>query len=434
MQLTATKALVRNYFYREFLPSHLSAAEIQHGEFLTLLGDSDLELDLLDELQVPGKHVHSVELDSKIFQRQLRRNREREEPVNLYMKSLEKLIGEYLHSNKKLLVLNLDICGSYLTGIDPVMTQVLRFARRNPRTVVASYTNVGRDRPQLLEGLKSLALCRWYVPTMTAKVMSELFSRYRGAGLSVEVSINMVLRHFFWLRSHLEHVLLGTVATGSVRGTQAAEILAEWEQCWQQVYASLDSPVRYYDLLEVVDGLARPSVSPPVFDLQIERVSIATYSASSTFYHTGWFTLYQPIAPVSAASWLEDALRSLVAEPLRFASTGDERLSCVRSDDVEPLADVVVWRGELAHSERVLAIPETSPMFKALDKELVGTATAPRRPQRPIAALDPRPLIREYAQQGMNTDEIMALLPEGYDVSRRSVTAHIANARRSNGR
>lgn len=432
MQFTATKSLVRGYFYREFLPSHLTAEQLGRAEFLVLLGDDDMERLELDELDIPGSHIHSVEHTPSVFSRQLLRNRNNESPVNLYLRNLDSLVSEYLHSNKRLQVLNLDICGSYLTCIDPVMTQILRFARRNTRTVIATYTNVGRDREQLREGLKSLAICHWVAPEATKRAVDALFNRYVAAKLSQEVSLNMVLRHLFWIRSHLEHVLLSGVSSGVSRGEDAAMFLQAFEQCWEQTSKSVTAPVSYNAWLQAVDVQALPTLPAlKAFDLSIQEVTAATYAAANGFYHTGWFTIYSHVSPMTAQKWLEQALQALTASPLLFAAHGASRLTQLGGVTGLQLGKLPVWKAaSLGGKCRQALIPETSLGLVAIDRQLTQADIKPVADTSSSATPSLRKIIRDLARQGMNTDQVMAVLPEPKP-ARASVTAYIANANRN---
>ena len=435
MHFTATKSLVRSFFYREFLPSRLTAQQLGRAEFLVLLGDDDLERVELDELDIPGEHIHSVENNPDVFSGQLQRNHNNESPVNLYLKDLESLINDYLHSNRRLQVLNLDICGSYLTGIDPVMTKILRFARRNPHTVIATYTNVGRDRDQLREGLMSLTVCYWIAPDATKRAVQTLFNRYVAAKLGKDVSMNMVLRHFFWVRSHMEHVLLSGVTAGRLTSGSAAAFLDAMRGCWEKVVAVSKMPMTYGQLLDAMADLKLGSVpSTKGFNLGIQEVTLATYAAANGFYHTGWFTVFHHTKPMEAQKWLEDTLEALTTSPLLFAAHGATRLS--RFDNMTGLepGKQIIWRGKgLEAKVRCLPIPPTSVGLLALDKELAATEPEPAATE-PVVSSSPsqRLLIRELALQGLNTDQVLQRLPDPKP-SRASVTAYIANAKRNRG-
>lgn len=433
MQFTATKSLVRSYFYREFLPSHLTAEQLGRAEFLVLLGDDDLERLELDELDIPGEHIHSVENNQAVFSRQLQRNRNNDSPVNLYFRDLDSLICDYLHSNRRLQVLNLDICGSYLTGIDPVMTKILRFARRNPRTVIATYTNVGRDRDQLREGLMSLAICYWFAPAATKQAVVRLFNRYTAAKLSQDVSMNMVLRHFFWVRSHMEHVMLSGVTSALLRSEEASAFIVAEHGCWKRVVEAVTTPLTYSKLLEVMDELSLDvPPSAKVFNLGIQKVVPVTYASANGFSHTGWFTVYNHLKPpTSAAKWLESALEALTAHPLLFASHGATRLSRLdQTSGLQP-GKQLVWRGKgLDKKLRKVAIPPTSIGLLALDRELASNESEASPEPATSASHSQRLLIRELALQGYNTDEVLQRLPDPKP-PRASVTAYIANAKRN---
>jgi hypothetical protein len=428
---TATKALARSYFYREFLPSRLTPDQLANGQFLVLLGDTDLELTLLRELGVPGGNIHSVENDRKLYLKQLRFNRDRDEPVRFYNKSLENLIAEQLHSNKQLLVLNLDIYGAYLSAIDPVMTQILRFARRNTQTIIATYTNVGRDRQQLLEGLKSLSVCLWLAPDATMFTVNRMYSRYVSAGMSSNVAFHMVLRHLFWVRSHMEHVILSAITVGQVSGDLAAEFLGRLENCWQQATIPFMGSMTYGALVRTVLSLDRPGRLPKIFNLVIQEVDLVTYAARGGYYHHGWYTVYGKLKrSVSADVWLTDALLKLTAKPLLFANHGADRLMSFDTMNGTQLEYLTIWSGdEFGTAGRSLLIPETSPMLQAADKEVADQAWRREdRPQVGDLVIDVKEMVRQLAAEGLMTDEVMERLPQGCKLERRSVTAIIARA------
>src|SRR5579862_4899163 len=122
------KALVRSYFYRQFLPSNLPASLLRSGDYLVLLGDSEKEEGLLDELGVAPYRIYSVEHDLDVWMRQSKRAQTGELQVVLYYGELIEFITNYLQTNQRFLVLNLDICGAYMNAIDPVLYTILLFA------------------------------------------------------------------------------------------------------------------------------------------------------------------------------------------------------------------------------------------------------------------------------------------------------------------
>ncbi len=445
MSFTAAKSLVRNFFYQEFLPSQLSLQLLRSGNHLVLLGRGREEEQLLAALGVPGHRIFSVENDPEIFGLQRMRKHRGELDVSLYFGELTEYIIHRLHQDQRFQVLNLDICGSYLNGIDsqppkehqaniprnPTLMPILLFARRNPRTVVATYTPVGRDRPQLREGLKSLAICHWLVPDATERTVNELYGRYRAAGLTQAVSFNMVLRHLFWVRSHLEHTLLGRVALGKVRPQSAEKILAALEQCWTQATNQARIPLRYREWLNAVDILPQMGRQSKFFDLNLQAVTIVSYESDNGFYHTGWFTTYQTTEPVTASDWLRQALAALTETPLRYTGAAAVLLGRYSKAQEAVPDDLVIWsKNDLVHPGRQLKLPMPSPQLfiPAGASELVPSMSH----GHPGLNGDVRSQIRRLGREGRSTTEVLEALPEARSLSRASVTALIAAARAKN--
>ncbi|HVX24052.1 MAG TPA: hypothetical protein VG992_01785 [Candidatus Saccharimonadales bacterium] len=386
------KALVRRYFYEEFLPAQLPMQLLRGGDHLVLLGDSQEEARLLDALGVPSHRVHSVENDPAVYTLQAQRAQRGELKVRLYHGELREFITHYLATNQRFLVLNLDICGFYLTGIDPVMTQILLFARRNPQTVIATYSNVGRDGHQVREGLKSLAICRWLAPEVTEAIADELYGRYLAAGLEPTGALNMVLRHLFWVRSHLEHVILSSVATGRLTNKRAQALLAGYERVWQRASRLIGpAPISYGAWLTAVDSLSRPGQQPKVCELNIKTVAINTYRSSQSFYHNGWFSVYEPTEPTTPRVWLEQALQALTSQPLRFARQTSTALQLIDEVEAIPLDQVVWVRDDLGGPSRQLALPEPIAGFVDIVQP---------QPSRPVAARVPVPRVPTSETEG----------------------------------
>lgn len=444
MAMTAAKSLVRSYFYQEFLPSQLPTQLLRGGNYLVLLGTSREEERLLASLGVPDHRIFSVENDPAVFQEQMRRNHRGELKVTLYFGELTEFITHYLHRNQRFQVLNLDICGSYLNGIDsqppkehrpgiarnPTMMPVLLFAQRNPRTVVATYTPVGRDRPQLREGLKSLAICYWLVPEITEHAVNELFGRYRAAGLSEAVSFNMVLRHLFWIRSHLEHTLLSRVALGKLRPRTAQTFLDKLEWCWDQTTRQVALPLLYGNWLDAVDRLPPFRQQTKSFDLNLQAVTIASYESGGGFYHTGWFTTYQRIMPITAQEWLEQALAALTVSPLRFTNVAAKSLDSYDSGQEAVSDDLIIWsKDDLGHPGRQLKIPSPSSHLFTLGEAPALAAPSSSTPADVIQNGDVKAEIRRLGREGYTTAEVCDIVPEARALPRATVTALIAASR-----
>ena len=442
MTLNAAKALVRDFFYQDFLPSHLSDRLLRSGNHLVLLGAEQEEERLLARMGVPGHRIYSVENDLEVFTRQSESVRRGDLDVALYYGELAEFVRHYLHTNQRFLVLNLDICGSYLNGIDsqpptskhadgprqPIMTPILLFARRNPQTVIATYSTVGRDGAQLREGLKSLAICRRLAPGVTEWVADELFGRYRSAGLSPGLSFNMVLRHLFWVRSHMEHVLLGTVAAGKSSAQSVRRFLSDNDACWQQAVRSTGLPMTYESWLAAIDNQRQGRKQGPMLDLSIQSVTIATYRSTHNFYHTGWFTLYRRSQPLRPAEWLKQSLAALTAAPLRFPDRQVKRLDAITESQERVAGDLVIWsRNGLDHPGRQLAMPVPVPQLSVMDEPVVAPAAAVH-PETELVIAEIRRLAR--SDRSLTTGQVLSRLTSPATLPRQSVTAHIAAARR----
>lgn len=430
MLQTAAKALVRNYFYQQFLPSHLSKQLIRSSNYLVLLGEGGEEEKMLGLLGIPDYRVYCVEHDPRVFSALSQRCRKGSFKGVLYFGELAEFISHYLHMNQRFGVLNLDVCGTYKSGIDPVMTEVLLFARRNPRTVVATYSNAGRDRPQLTEGLKSLVICNWLSPDATTAVVDELYGRYRAAGLSPTVSFNMVLRHLFWVRSNLEHALGGAVAVGVTQSAAARLLLGQTDDIWTRFVQSAPKKLTYRSIAKLIGRLPNYRGGKKLLDLGIKQLSITSYKATAGFYHVGWFALYGRIEALPAQEWLEMALSSLVAQPLRFADKAARTLLAIEAASESVVASLEVSTAkELKLATRKLTLPPPSRELQELEESTFLEPTPSPEDAEPI---DMVPLIRQLAQQGFSTDEIVQQLPQ--PAKRSSVTAHVAVARREKSR
>lgn len=452
VRLSAAKALVRQYFYKQFLPSQLPLQLVQTGNYLVLLGDELGEAQLLQELGVPGRNIHSVESKLAILERQMiQMKRGNLQAAMLYFGELSTFIRNHLYSNQSFQVLNLDICGSYLHHIDPVMTPVLLFARRNPKTVIATYTNVGRDRLQLGEGLKSLTLFYWLAPEVTMQVAETLFARYRACGMRPLTAFTMILRHMFWVRSHFEHILAGQVMIGPTRLAVAQNLLGSFEEVWSTVRKSLRHGFTHQDILRAVAKQKSVKQLPPVLDLNIQHVVTATYEAIDIAYHSAWFCTYQRVHLMEPVMWAEQALLSLIAQPLLFASGETDVLIMIEEPTLPIPPRTVIWKKVQLIQGRALPMPRRSRQFAALRTTAPAVVASPApailqssevreevkrpMPNRTVRSqgdtnhkISPAEIARLLARQGFTTDDIAEMVP---DISRSSIRAYVAHASRS---
>lgn len=421
---TPAKRLIRNLFYLDFLPRQIAPELIKGGNYLTLLGEEEEELKVLAQLGVAPNRVFSVENNLDVYRKQLIRSMREPGPA-LYYGELTDYVRMYLQQNQRFLGLNLDIYGTYWDKIDPVMTEILLFARRNPRTVVATYSCGGRDRGQLKECLKSLAICLYLAPHDTAKMVNILYGRYIAAGLSKPVSTNMVLRHLFWIRSHMEHIIRSQIAMGTVEKETAQWFCSTIQGAWQQMVDDMWAPITYENFGSIVAKIRRPVPAIPLLDLRLVNLEVATYTASGGFYHIGWFTTYQPGHQISVQAWLAEAMAMLTARPLWYANNKEPETLKQVEDKGDAGLDPhqIIWDdNDYRQMGRILSIPEINPLLASLVESL------PSKPQT-ISDEEAREKVRQLARDnpGITTNEVIAQLE--YPLERLAVTSLIAGVR-----
>jgi hypothetical protein len=444
MKETVGKAVAREYFYRVFLPSVLPARLLRSSNYLLLLGEDFQEMGLLTELGVPPYRIFSVERDKQIYDRQRRLNQQEDLGIALFFGELEEYLRNYRFSEHKFGVFNLDICGSNLRGIDPALGEILLFCRRNTRSVVGTYTSAGRDRPQLQEGLKSLAFLLWLQPETTARLVSQLNDMYMSSDLLMKersrevVSRNMVLRHLFWLRSHLEHIALGSYMLGITQNQGVRRLMELQEMIWNSVVSKGGYPLTYRQLRKLTDTSVRHVVPKVTMDLGFSEIQSLTYSAYKGFYQCCYFATYDLMEEgLGLEEWYGKAVDALLGNPLLTVNT-DGVLTGSVSDLYEVpvnIGDMVLWnKADLQQQLRVLGIPpvspELSPVIYGEEQE-----AAEQEETREVPAIDGHLSetqiagIRRLATGGFNTEQIVRRLsiPESY---RGSVTAYIATTRR----
>ena len=404
MILTDAKALVRSFFYLEYLLSKLSSHMIRGSNHLVLLGLGNEEPELLEALGVPAFRIQSVENNRKIYDEQFRRYQSGELKASLYCGELIDFVTHYLQTNDRFQVLNLDICGQYRTKIHPVMTEVLLFTRRNPRTVVATYSNIGRDDEQLAEGLKSLAIFRWLAPEVTADLVDWLYGSYIAAGKTPERSFRMCLRHLFWLRSHLEHIALGRVAMGKEPAEKVLKLFTEHHALWERAWKQVSLPIGYGEFLAIIDSLPKTRRTPKFWDVSLDDVTLVTYDAAHPWRHTGWFATYSHVPVMNQVDWVTGAMRSMMTTSLRYAAKESASLLTAEPAEAVP-TDLRIWTSK-----------QTLPIFGAHKAPLVNLASAVKdvTPGMRVESeadvdevIDIVPLIRELALQGLKTDEVI---------------------------
>jgi hypothetical protein len=440
MKETAGKAAARSYFYRAFLPSVLSGRELRNSNFLLLLGENFLELELLADIGVPGYRVFSVEREREIYDKQRSKDQQEESGVVLQYAELEEYIRQHLVTSLKFEVFNLDICGTYLRGIDPAMGEILLFARRNPLSVVATYTSAGRDRHQLQEGLKSLAFFSWLSPQATYNLVEVLYQQYMASDLGVRdrnrsaVCKNMVLRHLFWLRSHLEHIAMGSYLLGQTPAAALQRLTSVQDQIWHTMLEQGRFPMKYGQIRKLASRSANRNLPAIAMDLGFKEIQALTYSAHNGFYQMCFFATYEvQKQPLDALGWYELAVQAVLESPVLTINAQGEisRNPYGQIEPRSPVETIDLWdKPDLQADLRRLSVPPIAPLVSAHQAE----------PEVPVEEAEAKSAngrldeatvaqIRRKAAAGLRTADILAELNID-PACKGSVAAYVAVSRR----
>lgn len=428
MKQTAGKIFARKYFYLNYLTSFMTHRQLQSSNVLTLLGEDFREIEVLNELGVPPYQVFSVERDPGIYRKQLQLNREDGHGAALFHGELSDYVHTHLRHHQ-ISVFNLDICGSYLRAVDPVLGELLLHVRRMPSVVMATYSSAGRDRPQLIEGLKSLVILLWLAPEVVDRLVRHLYGQYRSVQLGDsertrdEISKNMLLRHMFWLRSHMEHIMIGAHTLRLTSPGVAGAAFAEQQALWKRFVDGYRDAVTYGDILRFVDAQPRPDLDAIRMDLDFAEVEFLTYAANDGFYHNCYFATFESAgSTVSLETWLVESSKTLRRNQLVLVDTNGDRYESTFGRIAVDTDAVRVWSGKgLTIELRQIAIPPCDG-----DECLVASMVA--EPQVEESTVDQ---IRELARQNpaMTAREISQRL--SLQLPFQQVVAHVAVARRT---
>jgi hypothetical protein len=431
MKQTEGKVFARHHFYEVFLPGLMTLRTLRSCNFLTLLGEDFRELKHFENLGVPLHRVFSVEADDKVFKAQRRRIAEEELELMPSHCDLADYIQGYRHTEHSIDVFNLDICGQFLYDVDPIFGELLLFARRNPKTVMATYSTGARDRPTLKEGLKSLVLLLWLAPEVTDKLVRHLFSHYRSAALPGnrrardEVSKNMLLRTLFWLRSHMEHIMLGSYSLGLTPREALCEAMSEQNRIWHQFVTTSEAPLTYEQIVDTVAVMHRPTFGQIQMDMNLGDVELLTYASYSGFYHNCYFATYEHDgSTVPLDVWLAESSVAMRRSPVLLV---DENGNVVPSNHgrLAVATDTTqIWdRREIPANLRLLPIPSLATQ----EDEGRPVATGGEDELSPETAK----LIRDFAREhpDLSSLEISARLSLNLPMKR--VIAQVAVGRRN---
>jgi hypothetical protein len=331
MRESRGKAVARALFYDGFLPSCLTPEQIRSGNFLLLMGEEPRELPYLDAKGVARNHIWSVERDPQVFAKQLRwleSQTESHQQISLFQGDMVEYLKYLLHENRKFLCLPLDVEGSYLNQLDPAMTSVMLFCWRNPETVVATFSSVGRDREMLWEGVKSLAILTATLPEQTRMLVASLCMRYEQAGFLDPQ--HMVWRDLFWLRSLMEHALLASVVVGVRPGALYRRFTAASERLWNSVKSICQIPLRFGDVESAVISATKKSKEWESIFQKTTSIGVSwkslqhvVYNAQRPWSQLGHFFKFATNGQLMCCSeWLSQACDLLVSEPLVYIAEG----------------------------------------------------------------------------------------------------------------
>ncbi len=367
MRESIGKKVARKMFYLEILPTWLSLKELRAGNFLVLLGEEKHELKLLQQSNIPPNQIWSVERDPAIHHIQNRWD----SGVSLYCGEMVDYLRNLLHHDEDLLVLNLDIEGSYLSNLDPAMTSVLLFSWKNPETVIATYSTAGRDNPTLKEGVLSLATLMWLAPDIAMETSATLFDWFKQTGFSDPMT--MVLREMFWIRSLLEHTILASVIAQKIRAAQAREFLEAEQTLWKRIIRDKPRRLNLGDLSKYVqDAPINPSVRQRIVSDEL-RLGITIEEFRHIFYnaHQQWSQLCHFVKLCqygqtwTCREWLETVCGHMLVTPLTYVNRLGKRFDIDNHVEQSLPEKTIIWKDRELHrfKPRRLVIQESVTYF-----------------------------------------------------------------------
>ncbi len=445
MRESVGKKVARRLFYLEYLPTWLSPERLRSGNFLVLLGKEQHELKLLQQINIPLHHVWSVEHDGSIYDVQ----NSWDSGVSLYCGEMADYLRNLLHHDEDVLVLNLDIEGSYLTHLDPAMTSILLFGWKNPETVIATYSSVGRDNQTLKEGLFSFAVLLWLVPDIALELCATLSNWFKQTGFSEPMT--MVLREMFWIRSLLEHSILASVIAKKIPAEKARKFLEAEQMLWKGTMQGKPKQLRINELSKLVSKTAGTNSfiqkygSAPqnlTLGITLEEFRHVFYNAQKPWNQLCHFVkLGRYKRTLTCREWLETVCGHMLVTPLTYINKVGKQVDIDNLDASMRGNPVVLRAADLyAFKPRKLIVKDSVPYFDPtrIDKrepiEIPDTSKEEEVKQGYVEkgklSGAAKAKIKQFARnKNADTNHIMNVmgLPEKF---RGSVTAHLANARR----
>ncbi len=324
MRESLGKTKEREIFFRQYVPTVLPQALRQTGNVLILQGEYPRELPYLDELGFQRNRVISIENEVSVYLKQAIQNdaREAEQKISISYGDMRDFLKNRLNSGTPIVLLRLDVEGSYVSQLDPAMTWILLFGWRNPSTVVATYHSARRDQHMLWEGVKSVAILNTIAPTATRQMLQCLRERYLKSGFGTESATSMVLRDCFWLRSVWEHTLVASESVGAIQREIVEQLFLLERQIWQLIREERRVPLELNQieslLAQKLDENSHALFYLPLIELELASIRHVVYRAAHPWVqlaHYATFSLSQK--PISSSEWLTNAV-ALLLQPLVY--------------------------------------------------------------------------------------------------------------------
>ena len=352
MHESVAKRVVRVIFYDECVGEWLNPEEIEDGNILILMGDAPREISYIDNLGFSRFNVCSVERDPDVYRLQVRLDTEQELNISLYQGSIKDYLMVMLHQFGKFVVLNLDIEGGYRLHLDPSMTSVVQFCCASPRTVVATYSSVGRDIGSIQDGIRSLSLLIWLAPKQTRELMGALEYGYAQAGSTQPV--RFVLRDMFWIASQIEHLLQASMLQGHIASSQFEWFCEAYKSLWKYVAAQRQRVLRVKHLYEAVVAwkCAEPRLSNvkslPRLPLRINELMHVYYNARYPWSQRCYFVRYEMnvARPLLLKNEIAALCQLFIDRPFVYVDREGARHDIDLSvHDASAVDAYVLWRG-----------------------------------------------------------------------------------------
>lgn len=448
------KQVARNLFYLKCLPDWLSEEQLISGEPLILLGEEDRELTYFDTLGIPRNRITSVEIDRGIHYKQ----RALRSGIQLVCRDIGEYLREQLHANYRHHILNLDICGQYRTHIDQAMAPVLLFCCRNPQTVVATYSNIGRDPHTLWEGAKSLAILYWILGEEIYRFTERLAACYEVAGY--ESPICCALRDLFWIRSIFENAMISNSIFFRNGKRIIAEYFAHMDAIWEATFNPKCKDLRVRHLLDSIESAQHqtPIVEPQIH-IQLDRQRHVIYRAAEPWNQRCYFSRFVLSGtPCHASEWLIEFLNVFEHGEMNFVGRNGELETIHNSAELptKPFTrETILLTKKTSKRFYREFVPRVLPEFEAehyrsahhrilleLQIKQRGTEMAKRTTsrngtgqtlvKRGKLTKQGTAKVKELAGEGLNVEEILEELELNEKTTpTKSIRAHVAIARRN---